>query len=344
MKLSTKKFYILGGVIIALLFLLILLVIPQWQSKAYRANFPPEVIEKLTPQERINLEKNAADIENSTRLTIAQIVGGLALLAGLYFTYQNVKTAQDNLRITEQGKLTERFSKAVELLGSDKLDIRLGGIYALERIARDSNKDHWTVMEVLTAFIRENAPYIPNQEEKTPEEEIPKPREDIQAIMTVIGRRKWSDMERQVLNLQEVDLAGCVLVDANLNKANLWHSNLYCAKMVGANLNSAYLSFANLELASLNSANMEYANFHSASLIRANLHSANLSRAKLIQTNLTHANLSDADLREANLKMAQFITLEQLLSARFFEEALLSPRLEKELKEWQAKQAKENLE
>ena len=36
--------------------------------------------------------------------------------------------------------------------------IRLGGIYALERIARDSEKDHGPIMEVLTAYVREKAP------------------------------------------------------------------------------------------------------------------------------------------------------------------------------------------
>ncbi len=53
--------------------------------------------------------------------------------------------------------MTDRYTKAIEQLGSDKLDVRIGGIYALERIARDSAKDHPTVMEVLTAFIREHS-------------------------------------------------------------------------------------------------------------------------------------------------------------------------------------------
>ena len=59
--------------------------------------------------------------------------------------------------LTEQGQVTDRYTKAIEQLGSDKLDVRIGGIYALERIARDSAKDHPTVMEVLTAFIREHS-------------------------------------------------------------------------------------------------------------------------------------------------------------------------------------------
>src|SRR5215472_8488533 len=54
-----------------------------------------------------------------------------------------------------QRRITESFSKAVEQLGSDKLEVRLGGIYALERISQESPRDYWTVMETLTAFVRE---------------------------------------------------------------------------------------------------------------------------------------------------------------------------------------------
>ncbi len=53
--------------------------------------------------------------------------------------------------------MTDRYTKAIERLGSDKLDVRIGGIYALERVARDSARDHPTVIEVLAAFIREHS-------------------------------------------------------------------------------------------------------------------------------------------------------------------------------------------
>jgi hypothetical protein len=52
-------------------------------------------------------------------------------------------------RLTQQGQITDRYSKAVEQLGDDKLDVRLGGIYALERIAIDSRRDHPTIVAVL---------------------------------------------------------------------------------------------------------------------------------------------------------------------------------------------------
>src|SRR4051794_8791217 len=51
-------------------------------------------------------------------------------------------------------RITDSFTKAVELLGSDKLEARLGAIYALERIARENKHDHWPIMETLTAYVR----------------------------------------------------------------------------------------------------------------------------------------------------------------------------------------------
>ena len=56
-----------------------------------------------------------------------------------------------------QRRITESFSKALEQLGSDKVEIHVGGIYTLERISRESPDDYWTVMETLCAFVREQA-------------------------------------------------------------------------------------------------------------------------------------------------------------------------------------------
>ena len=78
----------------------------------------------------------------------------------------------------EQGHITDRYTKAIEQLGKldgDKpnIEIRLGAIYALERIARDSPRDHWTIMEVLTAYVRQNSPAAP---EGNPEKPLPEIR------------------------------------------------------------------------------------------------------------------------------------------------------------------------
>jgi hypothetical protein len=342
MNLTGKNLYIALALISALFFLFILWKIPQWQSDAFRAQLPPGTIHDLKPPERVQLERNAADIENSTRLTLAQIIGGLALLSGLYFTYLNVKTAQANLRITEEGKLTDRFSKAVELLGSENLDVRLGGIYALERIARDSQKDHWTVMEVLTAFVRENSREKPEDTEETGEKETApkrketKPREDIQATMTVIGRRKWIETETQRLNLQRVNLAVYVLEGVNLSRADLSGADLSGADLSGADLSGAFLTGANLSETFLIGADLSGAYLSEANLSRAFLTGAKLSEAKL-----SEANLSGAFMTGANFEDTKLITFKQILQAKNPERAILPPELKMELEEWQAKRARE---
>jgi hypothetical protein len=139
------------------------------------------------------------------------------------------------LQVTEQGQITERYTKAVEQLGSDKLDVRLGGIYALERIAADSERDHPTVVEVLSAFVREHS--APKAEQPaTPESAGGKgPPTDVQAALTVLGRLpQLAEASRGDLtgaHLQRADLQGADLRGAKLEEADLQHADLRRAMM-----------------------------------------------------------------------------------------------------------------
>ena len=80
----------------------------------------------------------------------------LTLGAGLFAAGALLFTAR-NFALTREGQVTDRHTKAIEQLGSDKLNVRIGGIYALERVSRDSARHYPTVMDVLTAFIREHS-------------------------------------------------------------------------------------------------------------------------------------------------------------------------------------------
>jgi hypothetical protein len=85
------------------------------------------------------------------RSTLLQAPAGLALAGGLYFTAQT-------LRLNREGQITDRFTRAIEQLGDAKVDVRLGGIYALERTAKSSAEDHGPIMEVLTAYAASTLP------------------------------------------------------------------------------------------------------------------------------------------------------------------------------------------
>ena len=106
----------------------------------------------------------------------AALIGGGAALVGVGGAVAVAITSARNARLTNQAtidaahadtKLTleavreaqyaDRHSRALEQLGSDVQGIRIGGILALEGLALDSPRNHPTVMEVLTAFIREHS-------------------------------------------------------------------------------------------------------------------------------------------------------------------------------------------
>jgi uncharacterized protein YjbI with pentapeptide repeats len=257
---------------------------------------------------------------------IATVFGGIAILLNVYYgakrakaleknaiaATQNAIAATKNAEVAEQGQITERFTKAIEQLGSDNISIRLGGIYALERIAKDSVRDHWTIMEVLSAFVRENSPLKEDLEGKKAEgEQQPqKFRTDIQATLTVIGRRD-PEKDKGVLNLRSTDLRGANLSTAQLQGADFCEAKLQGAYLIKANLKETQLVMANLEGAHIRHANLEKAKFLEANLRGAKLQEANLKEAGFYNANLElavfeKANLEGADLSEAiNLELWQ---------------------------------------
>ena len=184
--------------------------------------------------------------------------------------------------------------------------MRIGGIYALERVARDSAKDQPTVMEVLTAFIREHSrePWPPPAADSSKQERLTRP--DVQAAVTVVGRR---NAERDIL---PIDLTGADLSHATLRGAHPTGANLRDAgwamirgrEFTGALLGRAILRDADLTGADLIVADLTGADLGGAHLRDADLSSANLTGADLTTTDLTGADLGGAHLRDADLRRA----------------------------------------
>jgi hypothetical protein len=159
-------------------------------------------------------------------------------------TQAQLENAQEELRLTRQGQITERFTRAIDQLGSEKLEIRLGGIYALERFDKESPERayHGTVMEVLTAYVRENSRWDPEQAEQG-SRDVPS---DIQAILDVLKRRKEESVPEAhrtvILNLRQANLGGASGITAyqlewtigskethlpeDLNRPELWSKSI----------------------------------------------------------------------------------------------------------------------
>jgi len=136
----------------------------------------------------------------------------LTLGAGLFAAGVLLYTAR-TFGLSRQGQFTDRYTKAVEQLGSDKPDVRIGAIYALERIAHESRRDQSTVMEVLAAFVREHAGKWPPPPGHDGQDQERTARLDVQATLTVIGRRYATR------DIRRIDLAGADLTGARWSRA-----------------------------------------------------------------------------------------------------------------------------
>lgn len=278
--------WLVGGIVVVVLALAIawLLLVPaaDWLAS--------HDVGSVTGATRAMRLQTARDAARGRLLTLG---AGLLAASALIYTARS-------FTLSRVGQVTDRYTKAIEQLGSDKLDVRIGGIYALERVARDSAKDHPTVMEVLAAFVREHSREAWPLSEPESEDSERALRPDVQAAVTVIGRRDRRN-DRQRLDLFNADLRGADLWRANLTRALLAEADLTGAYLADANLAGAYLGGADLTRARLGDANLTGAYLTDADLTGAYLDGADLTRAVLNRTKLGGAKLDDANLTGAYL-------------------------------------------
>ena len=240
-----------------------------------------------------------------------------AAIAAIGATVALSETRRANLAAHEserEAQVAERYTRAIDQLGAageEKVDVRLGGIYALQRIAQDSDRDLPTVVDVLCAFVRIHGcgPGDEALEEHWP-------AQDVQAALKVVGRMPTSDLEPPV-DLTAAHLERANLMDAGLRRAELHDANLRSAKLQRADLQRACLRRTILQGAQISGADLQHAELHDAdlrwaTLIRADLRWATLIGANLIGVDLSGADLRYADLRGANLSGALNVSQEQV--------------------------------
>jgi hypothetical protein len=169
---------------------------------------------------------------------------------------------------------TQRYANAMALLGHESLEVRLGGIYALERLARESKADHGPIIEVLGAFVRSRASWSEGQ--IAPQ----RPGADVQAVLSVIGRRTGEfDPSEGHIDLHGTSLARAYLPSAHLAGAFLYEANLEGAVLQDADLRGAWAWRARLDGAVLDGAHLEGADLTGASGLTApQLRAAHLDR------------------------------------------------------------------
>ena len=301
------------------------------------------------------LESGSTTIRN-----IALVLAGfLALILALW----RGATGERQAAAAEQAVLDGRYQRGIEMLASDTLSARLGGISSLRNLAESQPEQyHIQIMRVFCAFVRHPPPYDSEEAERdsgraeaeaNPREHVhgrPRARADVQAVMDAIGSRGESGIAIErgtgfVIDLNGADLSWVYLEKADLSNADLTFTNLHRAVFYEWRRGSPpprstfYLKLRKQNLRQLKlwkltlwktNAGMErpppdnYANEKGwRQMYTANLSGADLSYANLLNARMEHVNLSEAQIREATLS-GIWLGFANLHGANLFESDLSS--------------------
>lgn len=338
---SSKRLLLLAGLIvgsfillaIALEILWALLGFPIWQASGL-----------VNAQEVIDLSEVASTVQplilEGLKAALPGL-GGLALSGTAFAAIRNLRVAEDTRKIAEEKQVTDLFVEAVKMLADEKMQIQLGGIYALKRVAENSStesssKYQGMVMEVLSSFVRMTSP-LTEEEEQTPWiqffnnvllgnlsndelsnsigelnkelensiEKPPKSPRDTPGISIVVqaalGVIGGRGDRELKINLRRTHLAFADLKGAELASAELGGVNLRFAQLREANLANAYLT-GYLSNANFRNADLSYARLYCPDLRNATFDNANLRYAELFGADLTLASFDGADLYETQLE------------------------------------------
>ena len=251
-------------------------------------------------------ESNSAVLRN-----ISFMVAGII---GLTLAGWRSLIAQKQAETSEKGLQNDRYQKGAEMLGNETCSTRLGGIYALERLARDHPKTyHEQIMELLSSFARHPTTDTAIEIEyynKATSKETYHVRPDVYEAVSAILRCKVAQIKNEngsgknsgsyqtnlsvrylrsegppYINLTNVKLTGADLSDADLSNVDLSNVDLSGAELIGAKLIDTKLPGANLTNVNLTNVNLTGAYFAYACL----------AGASLLNVNLRNADLSDAD-------------------------------------------------
>jgi hypothetical protein len=248
---------------------------------------------------------------NDARSSLVNAVAGLLLGVTAVFTWQQ-------LAISREGQITERFTRAVELLGSDDQAVRVGAIRALERLSKDSRSDDRAIYGLLAAYIRHHSPYRPGRRPATAPTGLATGTEDATTDGRQQERAERVDCERrfpglaslqkcafdvylalQVLGQRPATLSdghsfAPLLLDTDLRGAQFSSARLHGADLRGAVLDDLSCWSPGPPPTDLGEASLQEASLKRVRLYGADLRGAHLEKAKLTGADLTGAKLAGA--------------------------------------------------
>ena len=298
---------------------------------------------------------SSLDSDTGPSLGVGTLIIGVL---GAPFLIWRTMVAQTTVDLAKENHVTDMINKAVEGLGAIKsvktegnekpepnIEVRIGAILALERLAKNNLDVHIQIMEILTAYIRENAkaseapPLLGPDGEPLPEcpryetafadvfevdlkewndklraaLKAVKPRADIQMALTVIGRREddQKTLERNgVPEFSKIEIDSAIAAGVSGDVTG-WgpemnsYRNEFHKWMFEARRHTLDLQGVNLRGADFVGGDFQNSRLTGSLLQGAKLNSTHMEGAFLEHVHMEGADLTEVHFEVANLREAQ---------------------------------------
>jgi uncharacterized protein YjbI with pentapeptide repeats len=281
-------------VIIALFILVIWL--PIWQTSHLRTT---DEIKK-------------ARLKNEFRKTIVQLLGGLLIIIGLSFTSKQISNSTDQLRLSSESQSSDRYFRAIEQLGSEKLQLRLGAVYALSRLGLDSEnaKDQWMVVSVLSAFVKQNTSHNGNVSSVPYSKDTGyRPPADIQQALRVIGNSNllFSHLKEWSFDLSETDLSGYSLGGLTFTNCMFTRSHMNKTICINSVFKQSVFTKCTMDNGKFTNVNFSGSAMNETSFLKCSLDNVTFDRTYLPFSNFTGAKIVGTSFKDGYLQRAEFV-------------------------------------
>lgn len=250
---------------------------------------------------------------------VLSIAGALAVIYGLYVSHRRVRAMEKGvekqaesiqnqtkqLELTRKSQIDERFSNAVEHLGSDKEPVILGGIAELHQIAKENKEDYAEIVfNILTSYIRSNTDTRNNNIDLINET----------VVQTIVNYLLKEKSNKDLYDTFKLDLSFCHLAEIDLSNCNLSNSNLKFS--VIRNINDSVLVKSNLygakfPLAKINNTNLSECNllktfFHFAEIKNSNFSHSKASKTLFLRSTILDTNFNNIIFSNVNFSASYF--------------------------------------
>jgi uncharacterized protein YjbI with pentapeptide repeats len=274
------------------------------------------------------------EIAKNFLLAFVGAFGAPFLVWRTWVAHTQAKAAAEQARVALENHITGIFSKSVELMGSVRdikkhgadgaattvsspnIEARLGALYSLERILHESTKDQRAILETICAYIRENSPLDIPTDSKQSEDFYkgrlpPRPsrRADVQAAITIVGRRSLSVRERAAAENWVLDFRDCNLVAYDFSALNYDRANFGSAFLDEAKMHHGSFKHSLFAKTFLRKADLSHAAFHASSFVDCDIKDAviddtDFGASTIINTDLRTSNVKSLNIESADLSQA----------------------------------------